>query len=64
MEEIREFITADSLAYLSIEGLRWMKMRDSNEEFCDACFTGNYTVDLPDAPEIEAMAKKSLIKGS
>lgn len=57
VEEIRKFITADSLGYLSFKGLRWFEKKSPREEFCDACFTGNYTVDLPDAPEIAAMAK-------
>ncbi|MDP2599448.1 MAG: amidophosphoribosyltransferase [Deltaproteobacteria bacterium] len=56
VEEIREFITADTLGFLSIKGLRWFKKQNSEEEYCDACFTGNYTVDLPDSPEIAAMA--------
>ena len=58
IEEIRKFVTADSLGYLSFEGLRWFKKLNANEEFCDACFTGKYPVALPDNPEIEAMAKK------
>ncbi len=61
VEEIRQFITADSLGYLSIQGLRWFKMQNPDEEFCDACFTGNYTVDLPDTPEIAAMASRRKI---
>ncbi|MDO8527927.1 MAG: amidophosphoribosyltransferase [Deltaproteobacteria bacterium] len=52
VEEIRKFIGADSLRFLSEKGLRWFKMQNPSEEFCDACFTGNYTVDLPDSPEI------------
>ena len=43
VEEIRVMADADSLGYLSIEGL----LRVSNGEnggFCDACFTGNYPV--------------------
>ncbi|OGQ05405.1 MAG: amidophosphoribosyltransferase [Deltaproteobacteria bacterium RIFCSPLOWO2_12_FULL_44_12] len=63
VEEIRKFITADSLGYLSFEGLRWFKTLYSGEEFCDACFTGNYTVDLPDTPEIAAMAKRHCTSG-
>lgn len=47
-EEIRQFIAADSLAYLSHKNLRWFDMRDRNEEFCDACFTGKYPVELVD----------------
>lgn len=39
IEEIRKYITADSLGYLSIEG---MYSCVKNLPFCDACFTGNY----------------------
>lgn len=57
VEAIRKFITADSLRFLSPERLRWFSKKDLLEEFCDACFTGNYPAPLPDNPELEAMAK-------
>ena len=41
--EIREFIGADTLGYLSVKGL--MKVVGGTDGgFCDACFTGNYPV--------------------
>ena len=41
VKEIKEFIGADSLEYISIEGLhKAMKSKG----YCDACFTGNYPV--------------------
>ena len=41
--EIREFIGADTLGYLSVKGL--MKVvGGEGGGFCDACFTGNYPV--------------------
>ncbi|MEK7806582.1 MAG: phosphoribosyltransferase family protein, partial [Chloroflexota bacterium] len=41
--EIRQLIDADSLGYLSVEGL--MKVAGGAKGgFCDACFTGNYPV--------------------
>ncbi len=46
-EEIREFIDADSLAYLSVEGMM-RAVRGSAKEFCAACFDGNYPTPLPD----------------
>jgi len=47
VEEIRKYITADSLAYLSWEGL-YSFLGDSNREgYCDACFTGSYPVEIP-----------------
>jgi len=46
VEEIRRYITADSLAYLSWDGL-YSFNGESREGFCDACFTGNYPVEIP-----------------
>ncbi|EFI41846.1 MULTISPECIES: amidophosphoribosyltransferase [Peptoniphilus] len=44
VEEIREKIGADSLAFLSMDGLqRATLIRD--DRFCKACFNGNYPVD-------------------
>lgn len=40
-EEIREYIDADSLAYLSIEGMM-EAVKGSKKEFCAACFDGDY----------------------
>jgi len=41
VKEIKEFIGANSLEYISIEGLhKAMKSKG----YCDACFTGNYPV--------------------
>ena len=45
LEEIREHIGADSLAYLSIEGL--MKALRAESGYCNACFTGTYPFDTP-----------------
>lgn len=46
INEIREYITADSLAYLSWDGL-YSFMGEKREGFCDACFTGKYPVEIP-----------------
>jgi len=43
--EIRDYLGADSLAYLTPSGLFGFN-RGSNAGFCDACFTGNYPVAL------------------
>jgi amidophosphoribosyltransferase len=51
VEEISKFIGADSLAYISIDGLyRAMgaAKREQSPKFCDACFTGDYPVELVD----------------
>src|SRR6202165_4570449 len=46
IEQIRNYITADSLAYLSWDGL-YSFNGESREGFCAACFTGNYPVEIP-----------------
>lgn len=44
VDEIRDFIQADSLKYLSVDSLYWFEKQTEKEWFCDACFTGNYPV--------------------
>lgn len=41
LDEIREFIDADTLAYLTVDGMM-EAVRGSKSEFCAACFDGNY----------------------
>jgi amidophosphoribosyltransferase len=43
---IREFLEADSLAYLSIEGLMSAVGRDK-ASYCSSCYTGRYPVEIP-----------------
>ena len=46
LEEIRQFVDADSLSYLSIGGV--LSALDlPRERFCFACFDGNYPVPVP-----------------
>jgi len=60
--EICDFLGADTLAYLSVEGLHaavedeaaW---NESSRKYCNACFTCDYPVPPPTA-EDEALAKK------
>jgi amidophosphoribosyltransferase len=47
IEEIRRYIEADTLAYLSNEGM-YAHFDGRKEGFCDACFTGNYPVHFED----------------
>ncbi len=46
IEEIREYIDADSLAYLSIEGMM-EAVKGSKKDFCAACFDGDYPTEVP-----------------
>jgi len=43
VEEITEYIGADSLAYLSVEGLL-RAVRAPKNSYCTGCFTGNYPI--------------------
>lgn len=53
IEEIRQFIKADSLSYLSMPGLIAAINKEKYAEpippelFCDACFTGKYPFPIP-----------------
>lgn len=47
VEDIRHFIEADSLAYLSRDGM-YTHFDGKSGGFCDACFTGNYPVHFED----------------
>ena len=47
VEEIRRFIEADTLAYLSREGM-YVELNGERNGFCDACFTGKYPVHFED----------------
>jgi len=48
--EIREYLGADSLSYLSLEGLR-DAVGPTHSRYCDACYTRNYPVDPPSDKE-------------
>jgi amidophosphoribosyltransferase len=50
VDEIRSFIEADSLAYLSLDGL--LDACGGQPMFCTACYTGNYPTDWVDVDEI------------
>ena len=43
--EIAEYIGADHLGYLSIDGMYRAVEKDA-KKFCDACFTGNYRTSI------------------
>jgi amidophosphoribosyltransferase len=45
-EEIKSYVGADSLEYLDLDRLR-ESTGAVRAGFCDACFTGNYPVEVP-----------------
>ncbi len=46
IDKIRDYLQADSLAYLSHEGMMLMAQADE-QGYCSACFTGNYPISIP-----------------
>jgi amidophosphoribosyltransferase len=46
LEEIRTFLDADSVAYLSLEGLM-SAVGSGNTSYCSSCYTGVYPVSFP-----------------
>ncbi|MGA8763880.1 MAG: amidophosphoribosyltransferase [Candidatus Sulfotelmatobacter sp.] len=53
VEEIRAYIGADSLAYLSLEGMKKACGEGEKTSYCTACYTGKYPTDIVDVEEIQ-----------
>jgi amidophosphoribosyltransferase len=58
IEEIRKFVEADSLAYLSLGSLRKAVADDQRHEYCYACYTGDYPTELVNIEELVAGRQK------
>ena len=54
VEDIRKFIEADSLAYLSLDGLRRAVDDGEPRRFCYACYTGHYPTPIIGIEELTA----------
>jgi amidophosphoribosyltransferase len=46
LEEIQKYLDADSLSYLSLEGLTG-SVAGGHSAYCTSCYTGNYPVEFP-----------------
>jgi len=46
LEETRKYIGADSLGYLSLEGLM-SSVGEGRRSYCSSCYTGEYPVAFP-----------------
>ena len=46
LEEIRRYMDADSVAYLSLDGLT-SAVRDGGRSYCTSCYTGQYPISFP-----------------
>jgi amidophosphoribosyltransferase len=56
IEEIREYIGADSLSYLSLEGLKKACGDGDKTSYCTACYTGKYPTHWVDVEDIQPAA--------
>jgi amidophosphoribosyltransferase len=56
IEDIRRFVEADSVGYLSLGALR-EAVGDSKQEYCYACYTGDYPTDLVNIEELISARK-------
>jgi amidophosphoribosyltransferase len=54
IKEICEFTGADSLAYLSLEGLKKACADGERTTYCSACYTGSYPTNWVDVEEIQS----------
>jgi amidophosphoribosyltransferase len=65
VEGMREFILADSLSFISIDGLYKAvgeaQRNAARPQYCDACFTGHYPTRLTDQDAVETVSQLSLL---
>ena len=65
VEQMRDYIKVDSLAFLSTDGLYRAlgeaKRHDDAPQYCDACFTGDYPTRLTDQEDVEIPDQLSLL---
>ncbi len=68
IDQIKKIINADSLAFISIKGLYKAMgsefINDVNSDYCDACFTGNYSIALTDILGGDTSKQLSLLNES
>jgi amidophosphoribosyltransferase len=57
VEEIRRFVEADSLGYLSMSSLR-KAVADDDHRYCYACYTGDYPTDIVQIGELAAAKRR------
>jgi amidophosphoribosyltransferase len=55
LEEIRDYIGADTLAYLSLEGLRAACAEGEKTTYCTSCYTGIYPTEFIPLDQIQPM---------
>jgi amidophosphoribosyltransferase len=61
VEEIRQFLEVDSLAYLSMDGLTGV-MKDGPAQYCTACWSGQYKIPIDQQPGKFSFESRSQLK--
>lgn len=59
VEQIRDFLGVDSVAYLSLEGML-AAAKTSNDHFCHACFTGDYPIPIDPSFQKDVFEQRQL----
>ena len=57
VDEIRTYITSDTLAYLSHEGMMQAVDSEAGKGYCSACFTGKYPVPLGQGSDLVTLRR-------
>ena len=57
-EEICRLIGADSIGFLSLDGVRRIAAPIPESSFCTACFDGRYPTEVPDTIERDRYGKR------
>lgn len=57
IDEIRDYMGADSLGFLSVDSIREIA-EESKLEFCDACFTGKYPLEISNTSREDKYSRK------
>ena len=64
--EMNDYIKADSLAFVSIDGLYRalgeQERDDTEPQYCDACFTGSYPTRLTDQEDLDSPDQLALLR--
>ena len=60
IEEIRRFVEADSLGYLSLASLR-KAVADEKHEYCYACYTGDYPTELVNIEQLVSTPRQRAV---
>jgi amidophosphoribosyltransferase len=62
IEEIETFIGADSVRYLSLQGLL-ASVNSHRSAYCTSCYTGQYPVPLPREEEVHLQLRLKSVVG-